>query len=310
MVRRGRDGLLGYAKVFDFGVVLAETRDAAFARRALHATFSVERALLERTRGAGCVVQLLASRGPRGISPGVLVLEPAHCDARDAVAWALPRVMRAMADAASGLRELHARGIVHQDVKGANLLGVTRGGGERFALTDLGRAAAPGCVGPFAHHWVAGDRGWAPPELLFGAGSRGWKARGLATDAWLLGALMHELICGKPLTQRLWSLVPDAAKPDHPDTPTRACAAMWPRVTPVWTKAIRHVAAEIVRESNARGASRAAAVMLGRDFQRLCDADWQRRPGTQRDLADAALRWPPAGQAGHPRTGRRQHSWF
>ncbi len=102
-----------------------------------------------------------------------------------------PRTAVALVRAvAEGVGALHALGIVHRDVKPANIL--IRPDGSPV-LIDLGVArdlAAPGLT---ATHELIGTPSYMPPEQLTG----GARAGPLA-DVWALGGVLYALLTGQP----------------------------------------------------------------------------------------------------------------
>lgn len=260
-----------YAKVFDFRAPARVSDNAAHARQVLAWAFATESTLAARCAETSRVVRVLAS-GKVGRAP-VLIFERATGGVRDVLPRGAGRpneVCRVMADVARGLREMHDLGIVHQDVKGSNVLAFADGDGRAYKVADLGRASSRDCWGPFAQHWLVGDAAHAPPELLRGTGSTSWKRRGMRTDAYLLGALACELVLERPLTGMLRHYLGEG----------------WTVTS--WRRATREAAVEIAKRAKGRPGK-----LLARVLRMWCEPDPARRAGRRRAewvALEAALR--------------------
>lgn len=98
------------------------------------------------------------------------------------VAWAL----RCLHHIATGLKQLHGIDVAHQDLKPSNVI---RFRNTYSKLTDLGCASAKTVRSPKDELPIAGDKGYAPLELLYGEKSEDWHSR-LVCDLYLLGSMV------------------------------------------------------------------------------------------------------------------------
>jgi serine/threonine protein kinase len=94
----------------------------------------------------------------------------------------------------SGLDHCHARGVMHRDIKGSNLLVNNEG---ILKVADFGLANfcnASGNKQPLTSRVVT--LWYRPPELLLGA-----TEYGASVDLWSVGCVFAELLIGKPVLQ-------------------------------------------------------------------------------------------------------------
>lgn len=96
-------------------------------------------------------------------------------------------VLRAVADVAAGLAHAHRQGVVHGDVKPANLLREAAAG--KVQLTDFGLARVAG-GSRTRTGLVAGTPSYMPPEQLAGGPA------GAPGDLYALGATLYQLLTG------------------------------------------------------------------------------------------------------------------
>lgn len=99
--------------------------------------------------------------------------------------------IRVALDVARALATAHERGVIHQDLKPAN---VVLSGGGRAKVLDFGlaRAFSPRVTGRATAREVGGTPGYMSPEQTRGAPA------GPATDVWALGCLLFECLTGAP----------------------------------------------------------------------------------------------------------------
>jgi serine/threonine-protein kinase len=104
----------------------------------------------------------------------------------------LASVTEVVTQVASALDAAHARGVIHRDVKPANILLVERDGAPPYAfLTDFGITRDLGATHGMTHAGAfLGSVDYAAPEQATGAGA--------AADQYALGCTAYECITGRP----------------------------------------------------------------------------------------------------------------
>ena len=134
------------------------------------------------------------------------------------------RILRAVAD---GLDYAHARGVVHRDVKPANIL-VRDDGGVK--LSDLGVATAAHVSRITATHDVLGTLGYIAPERLDG------EAGGPPADVYSLAAVAFEVLSGQRLHR---GATPAEALGRSASEPPPDLREVWPHAPPRATAVLR-----------------------------------------------------------------------
>lgn len=99
------------------------------------------------------------------------------------------RAARLLAEAAAGLAYAHGRGVIHRDVKPANLL--LAHPSDRLVITDFGIARIVGTERLTATGMAVGSPSYMSPEQFYPG-----DAAGPAVDQYSLGGVAYEMITG------------------------------------------------------------------------------------------------------------------
>lgn len=149
----------------------------------------------------------------------------------------LPRVNRIVEQVAPALDAAHASGLVHRDVKPANILLMGAGPSGHAYLTDFGltKRLDTSTAGPTrSGHWV-GTPDYAAPEQIRALDV---DAR---TDVYSLGCVAHELLTGHPPYERESSIAKLWA---HVAEPTASPCARRPELLPLFDSLIGRATAK------------------------------------------------------------------
>jgi serine/threonine protein kinase len=128
----------------------------------------------------------------------------------DGAPMQLPRVAKIVADVASALDVAHGHGLVHRDVKPANILLCGEGNREQVYLTDFGLTKRLGSSGDLTRPgaWV-GTPDYVAPEQIHGREVDG------RADVYSLGCVLYEMLTGHVAypkdsdVAKLWAHVSD-----------------------------------------------------------------------------------------------------
>jgi serine/threonine protein kinase len=198
--------------------------------------------------------------------------------------------------AAEALEELHARGLVHRDVKPGNLLL----DGERLVLADFGVVHAPDRTQLTATGAVPGTLGFLAPEAFQGASPTpawDWWAMGVSIYA----VLEDKLPYGKDQISSFYGgYVPPPRpwKKADPGSPAARLARAWmssnPQARPAGREAARRAAYEVTAETAPITAPLADALAAPADAGApgAPDESDAHRPPTDTDPAQSKLPWP------------------
>lgn len=193
------DGREGFLKAMDYTAAFAPFVDTAFMLNVLTETYLFEKNLCLRCRDQSLrrVVHAIDS-GTIQLNPAnplskveYLLFEKADGDIRahlDAQAdFDVAFALRALHNVAVGLEQLHRVNVAHQDLKPSNVL--LFGGQNGSKIADLGRAWVKDMPAPHDGVPFAGERTYAPPELLYGQISPKEQTRRFGCDMYHLGSL-------------------------------------------------------------------------------------------------------------------------
>lgn len=216
-------GRQGYLKALDWERAMNSDADPVSEVRRMTNAFYFERTVLEtcRERRMDRVVLAIDHGRTRVTQPQgstvvpYLIFELADADVRSAVAEGrlseLFWILETLHHIATGLQQLHSATIAHQDLKPSNVLVFDRSNERKLA--DLGRAAYKGHSPPHDSLRVAGDKTYAPLELLYGQIDPDWTVRRYGCDAYLLGSMAVFLFLGQGTTPLVISELNEAHRP-------------------------------------------------------------------------------------------------
>ena len=192
-----KSGKQAFLKALDYSRAMLQSSSVS-ALRSLTNAFDYEKELLNKCRDSN-LDRVSVSIDDGEIRPGelhpslavpYLIFERAEGDIRSKLQlsnrFELAFCLRALHHSATGLQQLHNLRIAHQDLKPSNVLVFGEAG---CRVADLGRSTDQGSASPTDGDVIAGDPGYAPPELLYGEVSPDWRIRRFACDLYHLGSL-------------------------------------------------------------------------------------------------------------------------
>src|SRR5260370_34574408 len=159
-------------------------------------------------------------REPADRQPPYLVMElvggPSLAEALAGGPFHAAQAMDIIAQAATGLQVAHAAGLIHRDVKPANLLLAP---GYIVKITDFGIAHAVGSAAVTPSGQMMGTPGYHAPEQV--AGERVTPA----SDLYALGVVAYECLAGAPPFARTPVEMSDHPPPPPPPPPPSSVPA-------------------------------------------------------------------------------------
>lgn len=247
-----RDGKEGFLKAFDFSEAFEPGQDTLEILQMLTSAYHHERSVLEHCADRRLSKVVLAvdhgyvqidGMGPMEGRVYYLVFEMADGDIRGQmdvsksfdVRWS----MRALKDVSLGLWQVHKEMIAHQDTKPSNVL---KYGGDGFKVADFGRSSRRGHPVWYDDREVAGDRSYAPPELLYGYMHTDFMPRRMGCDLYMLGNLAAFLFSGRNVTSLLLAHLD---KMHHPSQWSGTYAQVLPYLKLAFTKVLEELSPHI-----------------------------------------------------------------
>jgi Protein kinase domain len=188
----------------------------------------------------------------------------------------LPRVADIITKVGDALDAAHERGLVHRDVKPANILITNESGVDRVYLTDFGLTKHLGSIGDLTHtgSWV-GTPDYVAPEQIQGL------SVDRRADVYSLGCVVYEMLTGQVAypkdshMAKLWAHVTDP-----PPLPRERR----PDLVPEWDAVVARATAKDLEERYATAGDLAAGV---REALAAQEAKQRRSSQQQTRLADA-----------------------
>jgi len=195
-----QNGRLGFLKALDFSKAFENT-DPPRALEPMVKAYNFERDTLYKCKNQRLSKIIIPITDGSVDIPGetsnykkvmYLIFELADGDVRKFyklsknidLAWCL----RSLHNTAVGLKQLHSRGIAHQDLKPSNVLCFNKK--FEFKISDLGRASDRERPCENDELKVPGDMGHAPIELLYGYTITNEFYRRYSVDLYLLGSMI------------------------------------------------------------------------------------------------------------------------
>jgi serine/threonine protein kinase len=215
------EGKKGFLKALDYTAAFYD-RDTAGTLQAMTNAYIFEKKLCEKCAHL--------SRIARAIDDGSILITPAqpftkveylifelangdiraHLDLQAGLDVVF--VMQTLHNIATGLKQLHKAEIAHQDLKPSNVLVFSKIEGAK--ICDLGRAWDRNMPAPHDTYDVAGQRSYAPIELMYGDISSDFRARRFGCDLYHLGSLIVFLFARVNITSLVMDNLAEMHRPN------------------------------------------------------------------------------------------------
>ena len=180
--------------------------DRAVALKYLHPEIAREPEMRRRFRREASILQAVDhpavvkvhAVGEEGSGPAFMVMELLEGETLEARLsregkLSVQTVAEILEGVAAGLSAVHAHGVLHGDLKPANIFLAEASGGRRVKLVDFGTSKVHGLDRLTRTGEVIGTPVYMPPEILTGDGAIDERI-----DTYAMGVLAHQCLVGEP----------------------------------------------------------------------------------------------------------------
>jgi eukaryotic-like serine/threonine-protein kinase len=273
-----RDGEEGFLKAFDFSIAFG-AKDSLRTLTAMLQSYLYELDLLTFCNNKKLRKVVLAidngevqvpGYDPRAGTVNYIIFELADGDMRGQVSEKgrvdTVECLLAIKDVATGMFQIHRQMIAHQDCKPSNVLRF----GNEHRLGDFGCASQKGKPAVHDEKKVAGDRTYAPPELLYGQADSDFVVRRVGCDLFMLGSLAAFMLTGINVKSEIFARMDTLHHPNKWNS-------KYVDVLPYVLRSYAEVMADVQRNIDP-----VAGDEIGRIIAELCHPDPKRRGNSKR----------------------------